>query len=150
MNQNEYIEILKEYQKQKEIEEYQKHRVLSVPKTTYTHVILWFALGFVADLCIIIIPYFFLGLIPTVKVIVILVAFFLFSELYLCFLGIKVVECYQHYSKEETRRRCLCVPSCSEYAILCFKKYTFIYALTRIYKRLFITCKGEDYKIDWP
>ena len=150
MNQNKFKEILKEYQKQKEIEEYQQRRVLAVPKTTYTRVILWFALGFAADLGIIIFPYLFLSLNPTVKGIVIFVALLLFSELYLRFLGIKVVECYQHYSKEETRRRCLCVPSCSEYAILCFKKYFFIYALTRIYKRLFITCKGEDYKIDWP
>ncbi len=150
MNLNEYTEILKEHKKQKEIEEYQQHRVLVVPRTTYTHVVLWLALGVVSDIGICILLYLFISLPPAIKAIVILVPVLLFSELYLRFLGIKFVECYQHYSKEETRRRCLCVPSCSEYAILCFKKHLFIHALIKIYKRLFVTCKGEDYKIDWP
>ena len=59
-----------------------------------------------------------------------------FSDFYLRFLGIKAVECYQHYAKEETRRKCLCVPSCSEYAILCLKKYELIKALLKIKKRI--------------
>ena len=150
MNQNEFTKILREYKEQKEIEEYQQHRVLVVPKTTYKHVILWFVLGVIVDLGFCIFTYLFINLSPTIKLIIILVFLLLFSELYLRFLGIKIVECYQHYSKEETRRRCLCVPSCSEYAILCFKKYIFVYAIIKIYKRLFKTCKGEDYKIDWP
>lgn len=66
------------------------------------------------------------------------------------FLGIVAVKCYQHHASEERRRRCLCKPTCSEYAILCFRKYIFLYAIIKIYKRLFKTCKGEDYKIDWP
>ena len=65
-------------------------------------------------------------------------------------LGIVFVKCYQHHASEERRRRCLCKPTCSEYAILCLKKYIFFYALYKIYKRLFVTCKGEDYKIDMP
>jgi len=65
-------------------------------------------------------------------------------------LGVVAVKCYQHYASEGRRRRCLCKPTCSEYAILCFKKYIFVYALIKIHKRLFKTCKGEDYKIDWP
>ena len=65
-------------------------------------------------------------------------------------LGIVAVKCYQHYASEERRRRCLCKPTCSEYAILCFKKYLFAFAVIKIYRRLFVTCKGEDYKIDWP
>ena len=150
MNQNEFTKILREYKEQKEIEEYQQHRVLVVPKTTYKHVILWFVLGVIVDLGFCIFTCLFINLSPTIKLITILVSHLLFSELYLRLLGIKIVECYQHYSKEETRRRCLCVPSCSEYAILCFKKYIFVYAIMKIYKRLFKTCKGEDYKIDWP
>ena len=150
MYQNEYTEILKEYKKQKEIEEYQRYRVLAVPKTTYMRVALWSVLGLVIDFVIVVFLHLFINLNPATKWLVLLVALLLFSEFYLRFLGIKIVECYQHYSKEETRRRCLCVPSCSEYAILCFKKYVFVYAILKIRKRLFKTCKGEDYKIDWP
>ena len=65
-------------------------------------------------------------------------------------LGLVAVKCYQHHASEERRRRCLCKPTCSEYAISCLKKYVFIYAAIKIYKRLFVTCKGVDYKIDWP
>jgi len=72
------------------------------------------------------------------------------TEFYGRLLGIKIVECYQHYASEATRRKCKCVPSCSEYAILCLKKYELIYALLKILKRLFVTCKGFDYIIDDP
>ncbi|MBQ9805334.1 MAG: membrane protein insertion efficiency factor YidD [Clostridia bacterium] len=65
-------------------------------------------------------------------------------------MGIKLVECYQHYTSEEVRRRCLCVPSCSEYAIACFKKYWFIQAILKIRKRLYFTCQGDEYKLDPP
>ncbi len=66
------------------------------------------------------------------------------------FLGIVFVKCYQHHAPEEMRRRCLCKPTCSEYAIICFKKYIFVYALFKICRRLFKICKGMDYKIDLP
>jgi len=150
MNPNEYTKILKEYQKQKEIEEYQQIRVLVIPKTTYTHIVLWSLLGFVIDLGLCIILHQFIDLTPVMKTIVIIIPVLFFSEFYLRFLGVKIVECYQHYAKEETRRRCLCVPSCSEYAILCLKKYELIYALLKIRKRLFVTCKGDDYILDDP
>ena len=150
MNPNEYTKILKEYQKQKEIEEYQQIRVLVIPKTTYTHIVLWSLLGFVIDLGLCIILHQLIDLTPVMKTIVIIIPVLFFSEFYLRFLGVKIVECYQHYAKEETRRRCLCVPSCSEYAILCLKKYELIYALLKIRKRLFVTCKGDDYILDDP
>lgn len=72
------------------------------------------------------------------------------AETYGRFLGIKIVECYQHYASEATRRKCKCVPSCSEYAILCLKKYGLIKALLKIKKRLFVTCQGFDYILDDP
>jgi len=71
-------------------------------------------------------------------------------ETYLRFYGVKLIECYQHYAKTETRRRCRCVPSCSEYAILCLKRYELIKALIKIGKRLFGTCKGSEFIIDMP
>ena len=70
---------------------------------------------------------------------------FIFSFKFFC---IKAVECYQHYAKEETRRRCLCMPTCSEYAISALKKYCLIKALIKIHKRLFRTCRGGFYKKD--
>ena len=45
---------------------------------------------------------------------------------------------------------CRFYPSCSEYAILCLKKYELIYALFKIRTRLFVTCKGFDYIMDDP
>ena len=56
---------------------------------------------------------------------------------------------YQHYAGEKVRRRCLCIPSCSENAILCLRRYPLIWALMKIRKRLYKTCK-EEYKLDFP
>jgi len=63
---------------------------------------------------------------------------------------VKVVECYQHYAKEETRRRCLCIPSCSQYAIVVLKSRHLFGAIYRILKRLFKTCQGWNPKMDLP
>ncbi|MBO4573647.1 MAG: membrane protein insertion efficiency factor YidD [Clostridia bacterium] len=63
---------------------------------------------------------------------------------------IKLVECYQHYAKVETRRKCLCRPTCSEYAIISLKKYFLPVALFKILKRLLKTCRGGIYKNDEP
>ena len=65
---------------------------------------------------------------------------------YIC---IKIVECYQHYASEERRRKCVCKPTCSEYAIAVLWKYNIFKALKKIHVRLHQTCKG-DYKIDLP
>lgn len=66
------------------------------------------------------------------------------------FLAIKSIECYQHYAKLTTRRKCLCMPTCSEYAIAVLKKYPIFIAIPKIKKRLLKTCKGDFYKIDPP
>ncbi len=46
------------------------------------------------------------------------------------------VRLYQHYAKSETRLRCCMKPSCSEYAILAFKKYGAIWGGIKTWKRL--------------
>lgn len=83
-----------------------------------------------------------------------LVAFFvilLTVEIYLRYCLIQAVKCYQHYAKDETRRRCLCIPSCSEYAIISLKKiFPLIMALAKIRNRLYVTCDGTEYKLDFP
>lgn len=62
---------------------------------------------------------------------------------------IKLIRCYQHYAKEELRRFCMCMPSCSEYAIAVLKKYPLPVAIVKIILRLTVTCDGEM-KIDLP
>lgn len=63
---------------------------------------------------------------------------------------ILLIKCYQNYASVKTRRRCLCKPTCSEYAIAVLKKYNLFKALYKIRIRLFITCKGNVYQIDEP
>lgn len=64
--------------------------------------------------------------------------------------GIGMIRLYQRYADERVRRRCVCMPTCSEYSILCLQKYNLIKALHKIRKRLFKTCGPNDYIIDWP
>lgn len=74
----------------------------------------------------------------------------------LCFIStgkqilIGIVKLYQRYAPEETRRKCLYKPTCSEYAILALKKYGLVKGLYKIYIRLFKTCRGIEYSIDYP
>lgn len=80
---------------------------------------------------------------------VLAIAYLVNFIVWLRYIATKAVECYQHYAKEQTRRRCLCKPTCSEYAIEVLNKYCVFVALYKIYKRLFKTCKN-DFKIDLP
>lgn len=79
-----------------------------------------------------------------------------FIVYFMCFciiskvLFIQLIKCYQHYAPEHIRRKCLCKPTCSEYAIAVLKKYLTIVALFKIVNRVFFTCRGTDYKIDEP
>lgn len=63
---------------------------------------------------------------------------------------ISVIELYQHYAPESTRRKCICKPTCSEYAIVSIQKYDVIKGGLKIIRRLFVTCRGIEYKIDNP
>lgn len=60
------------------------------------------------------------------------------------------VKLYQHYASEGTRRKCHCMPSCSEYALLALDKYVWPKALWLIYRRLTHTCCLPGYKVDYP
>lgn len=60
------------------------------------------------------------------------------------------VKLYQQYASEETRRKCRCMPSCSEYALLALDKYWWPKALWLIYRRLTHTCMQPGYKVDYP
>lgn len=63
---------------------------------------------------------------------------------------IGAIHLYQKYAPETIRRRCLCKPTCSEYAILAVEKYGVIRGLLKVRVRLFKTCVGRVYFIDEP
>lgn len=56
---------------------------------------------------------------------------------------------YQHYASEQLRKSCVCMPTCSEYALICLRKYNTIKAIILIYRRLTKGCKGS-YHVDFP
>ena len=149
MNTEERQELRRQYEVQRQIEDYQIKRILSVPKTNKIMLVGWIVLFIALVVLCIVLGVLLLNKI-CLRIVIITVLLVVVFEFYGRFLGIKAVECYQHYAFEETRRRCLCVPSCSEYAILCLKKYGLIRALHKIRKRLYVTCQGADYVIDWP
>lgn len=139
-----------EYKKQKKLETIVNSRVLSRPKTKKWQVTVYF----------VILPFLFvlavlfgisLNLNIVLKIFIIFFFVLVLLETYLRFCLINVVKCYQRYAKEETRRICKCIPSCSEYALICLKKiFPLTLALLKIRKRLYVTCNGEEYKIDFP
>lgn len=140
----------REYRIQKKLEHIVNSRTLHRPNVKKWQVVTMFAiLPLLLFLAI-----FFLAIIDIAVIyktgIAILTVFFIF-ELYGRLCIVLTVKCYQHYAKEETRRRCKCIPSCSEYALIALKTiFPLIFALIRIWKRLRRTCDGEEYKIDFP
>lgn len=66
------------------------------------------------------------------------------------FFFIDCVMLYQHYAPEETRRRCLLKPTCSEYAIIALRKYGTIIGGCKVIYRLKFKCRGYYYYIDEP
>ena len=140
----------REYKRQKKLEIFVNSRVLKRPKikkwqVTANFVILPFLL-FLEIYFAIVIKCNLLA-----KISFIVGSSFFITEIYLRFCLLGVVKCYQRYAKSDTRKRCKCIPSCSEYAIICLKKvFPLPYALLKIRKRLYVTCNGEEYKIDFP
>ena len=150
MNYQSFDEYLNAYNEQIRLEKYQQERILPRPKTTKLTVALYVVLLLVIILSCVLILLSVFSLVWWMNILISLLYIVCISETYVRLLLIKLVECYQHYASDEKRRSCKCVPSCSEYAILCLKKYELIYALLKIRKRLFVTCKGFDYIIDDP
>lgn len=62
---------------------------------------------------------------------------------------ILIVKCYQRYASDDLRRSCVCMPTCSEYAIVAIKRYNLFKAIRMICIRLTKGCQG-DYHIDFP
>ena len=138
------------YHEQIRLEQYQQNRILNTPKTTKAMVAGYIAILVVIYTGLSVVLFAVSSLKTWGKLLVFVLCIVGVAETYGRFFGIKIVECYQHYASEATRRKCKCVPSCSEYAILCLKKYGLIKALLKIKKRLFVTCQGFDYILDDP
>lgn len=85
--------------------------------------------------------------IENIKTKMIIVSLFLFLVT-LRFSFIWFVKVYQRYAKSETRLRCCMTPSCSEYAILAFKKYGAIWGGIKTWKRL-LRCHPPG-RVDYP
>lgn len=75
---------------------------------------------------------------------------FLVLVFFLKRLIIELIKVYQHYAPEEVRRRCLFMPTCSEYTIMVLEKYGLILGLHKAYIRIFKKCRGNIYRVDNP
>lgn len=62
---------------------------------------------------------------------------------------INLVKLYQHYAPEWMRRRCMMLPSCSEYCIMAVRKYGVVRGCWKTTYRLTHKCLGH-YEVDWP
>lgn len=60
-----------------------------------------------------------------------------------------LIKIYQRTAPEFLRRSCLCIPTCSDYAIAVLNKYNLFVAIFKIIKRITVTCRNS-YKIDEP
>ncbi len=139
-----------QYKRQKNLESIVNARVLNRPKTKKWQV--WAAFSSLpASLSAAVVSACLLKIAPLYKIAAAVLLILLIIELQLRFCCILAVRCYQHYAKDDTRRRCKCIPSCSEYAVLALKRvFPFLLALLKIRKRLFRTCRGEEYTVDFP
>lgn len=148
--QNDANFFRKEYEKQKKLENLVNTRSLVRPNVKKWQITtLLVVLPFLILLGVLFIS--LLTLSPYLEIILILVVILLLIETYLRFCLVILVKRYQTVAKKETRKRCKCIPSCSEYAVLCLKIiFPLLLALLKIRKRLFKTCNGEEYKIDFP
>lgn len=140
----------REYTKQKKLESIVNSRTLKRPSTKKWYVIFLFSLVPLL-LSLELILSLLVCSTAIFRTFVFVAMMIITSELYIRFCFLQTVYCYQHYASEKTRRRCLCVPSCSEYAIICLKRiFPLPAALLKIQIRLYKTCQGDDYKLDFP
>lgn len=137
------------WSEQEWLKRYIQTRPLSRPRTTILSVLAWIFIYFLISF-IIAATNIYAFQIANYQWLVCFVSYIVFAFLFLKKICIKLVECYQHYAKEETRRKCVCIPSCSEYSIAVLKKYNIFKALNKIRIRLFKTCGGYGYIHDEP
>ena len=137
-----------EYKEQKRLEQIVTSRKLYKPKTKKWQVMIFLVvLPFLLSAGIVFVV--LIKLTALYKTIIGVCLFLAIIELYVRFCLIEMIKCYQHYAKDDTRRRC--IPSCSEYSILALKTlFPLSLALYKIGRRLFRVCDGKEYKEDFP
>ena len=137
-------------EEQQRVRDYVCNHPLSRPRVSIIHVILFVlseAGGVAVGECLI---WSVLPCATWIKIVLAVLVPSLIAMSLLKLFCILLVKCYQHYAKESVRRRCLCMPTCSEYALICLYKYPIFKALKKIRRRLLFTCDGGIYKIDQP
>jgi len=84
--------------------------------------------------------------------IVIFCAIVMFTGALAClkYIAIGTIRLYQHYAPEEIRRRCLFMPTCSEYTIMSIRRHGVVVGFYKSYFRIMYRCKGNIYMIDYP
>ena len=137
------------WEEQERLEKYIQTRPLPRPKTTIIAVLAWIFMYLLVSF-VVAVAIIYAFQIANYKWLVYLGSYIFFVLLFLKRICIKSIECYQHYAKEETRRKCVCIPSCSEYSIAVLKKYNTFKALNKIRIRLFRTCGGYGFLRDDP
>lgn len=139
----------REYRIQKKLENIVNNRILERPKTKKWHLTaMYIILPFLMSVCIL--PYL-TDFTLLIKILISVFLLILVIETHLRYCFILSIKYYQHYTDEKIRRRCKCIPSCSQYAIMSLKIiFPLIVAIIKIRKRLYQTCNGEEYKIDFP
>lgn len=146
---NEIALLREEYARLKKLEAYTETRPLPRPNVKK-----WQAVAASAVLPLLLFAALFFPLSYAegwVAAVLVPAALILIFEGYLRLCLLLFVKYYQKSAKTETRRRCKCVPSCSEYAVLSLiKLFPLAVALFKIRKRLFKTCDGREYRIDFP
>jgi putative component of membrane protein insertase Oxa1/YidC/SpoIIIJ protein YidD len=84
--------------------------------------------------------------------IVILCGAVVLVEMFFClkYAIIGAIKLYQRYAPEDIRRRCLFMPTCSEYTIMVVRKYGAVIGFCKAYFRLVYLCRGNIYRIHYP
>lgn len=65
-------------------------------------------------------------------------------------IAVMLIKLYQRTAPDSIRSKCVCQPTCSNYALMAIEKYGIWRALPKIYHRVVHTCNGEPTIIDYP
>ncbi len=133
---------------------YKKDRKIKRPNIIWPSLffcLLLFTSFFLECLLLFCITYYFKQRITTILVIesisfIFIVELIIFSRP----IFINLILLYQHYASEATRRKCVCHPSCSVYALITFRKYNVFKAIHKTYKRLCLCSSRNKIIIDYP
>lgn len=139
-----------------EAKDYCYNRILERPNVTYKKAIVQILLFVIIKIVVSFFSCFFyagfdLSLVNIKQFLLFyLIVTLIFSIFFLRFFFILLIKLYQKYAPDSIRRKCCCKPSCSEYAIMVIRHYGAIIGSIMACKRMFITCSGKSFYIDYP